>query len=157
MLRKRNYMLIGVLALSLALVGSLGVSGHGPMHSGGEAAVEENILEEESYREIWRLQHRLAALNTEYRELLLDGAEEAELREIEDQIFSLQSELSELRYEYRSRILEEDYEDYNTREERRSRRGGHHHGHSGRQGESFLFHGGMGMHMQQPFSGVNCW
>ena len=160
MLKKRNFILIGVLVLGLALVGSLGVSGHGGygwMHFGSEEAIEEYEFDEESYREIWRLQHRMAALNTEYRELLLDDAEEAELRDIEDQIFSLQTDLNELKYEYQSRLFEEDYEDYDTRADRRPRRGGHHHGSSTLQEGSFIPRGGMGMHMQTPFSGVHCW
>ncbi len=87
-----------ILVLAIILTGSLAAV---QSHSVSETELTEEELTEFT-REKWRLQHRLNALNTIYQEKLLNEASEAELRELEDEIFKLREELLELEESYYS-------------------------------------------------------
>ena len=65
-----------------------------------EELTEEELAElKEIDRQMFRLAERFSVLREEYRQAIIDGASDNELDDLEDQLFELQDEMAELRYE----------------------------------------------------------
>lgn len=97
-------LIVGLLAGS-----SLAFRGHGSRGQRGyfgnniesidslEDLTEEEAAElEETQRQALRLSERISVLREEYRQAVIDGATDAELTELEEQLFALQDEMAEL-------------------------------------------------------------
>ncbi|SDM47969.1 DUF305 domain-containing protein [Halarsenatibacter silvermanii] len=96
-MRKQMILFLALLLVAGVFTGSVLAHSHGNHHGGGHMSgrlIEDNFRENtiDLQREILRNTERSRALRQEYRDQLLAEASEEELRELEEEILSLQEE-----------------------------------------------------------------